>query len=388
MASFNVISRVVLVSALLTTITLVAGQTNGYCNLVWNDEFTGTELDSTKWNKEITCNGGGNGEFQCYTPRPQNIFIRNGSLVLKVLPERYTGTQQGCTDGQGCTNTKDFTSGRVNSAGKGSFLYGRMEVRAKLVNGRALWPAIWMLPTDYSYGGWAASGEIDIMEMKGEHPNLVSSTLHHGGAWPNNMWTTTGDKDMAVDLSQDWHTYGCEWNASTIVWFVDKRVTDVFNLNRSWYSGKGTNPYTQNGQPWDKRFHFVFNVAVGGNFFGPNYPAPTATDAAQWKVSEMNIDYVRVWQKGGDCSKDPFASTATTSTEGTADDVAAGTSETWLSKNAVIVFPAVFGGLFVIGAAFLAVGLYFKLRRRFEVNPGLQSQPSNTQIVTIFPGSP
>jgi len=231
------------------------------------------------------------------------------------------------------------------------------------------------------------------------------------------MWTTTGDKDMAVDLSQDWHTYGYEWNASTIVWFVDKRVTDVFNLNRSWYSGKGANPYTQNGQPWDKRFHFVFNVAVGGNFFGPNYPAPTATDAAQWKASEMQIDYVRVWQKGGDCSKDPFASTATTSTgtpstqstssrpttsptlptssiptdsteEGTADDIGAASSETWISKNAVIVFPAVFGGLFVIGAAFLAVGLYFKLRRRFEVNPGLQSQPSNTQIVTIFPGSP
>jgi len=413
----DAIIRVVLT---LLLAALITAQTNGYCNLVWNDEFTGTDLDTTKWNREATCNGGGNGELQCYTQRPQNVFVRNGTLVLKLLAETYTGTQQGCSDSQGCTATKDFTSGRVNSAGKASFLYGRMEMRAKLINGRGLWPALWMLPTDYAYGGWAASGEIDIMEMKGEHPDIVSGTLHHGGAWPNNMWTTTGDRTFPVDLSQDFHTYGVEWNSTNMVWFVDDRVTDNFNLQKSWWSGRGPNPYTQNGQPWDKRFHFVMNLAVGGNFFGSNYRQPTQADFPTWKVTEMQIDHVRVWQKGGDCTKDWFApvtsaqptsgatsrptstpssaivrsssvlpSSATSSDDtGSENDIQQGTSVTWLHKNAMILFPAIGGTALIIGAAFLAVGLYFRFRNRFDVNTGLQSSSSEPKIVTIFPGSP
>jgi len=383
-----------LVFIFLTITSLSRGQTNGYCNLVWNDEFSGTQLDTTKWTKEVTCSGGGNGELQCYTPRAKNIFLEDGSLVLKAFKETYTGTQQGCTDSNGCTDTKQFTSGRVNTASSpsGSFLRGRMEVRAKLTSGARLWPAIWMLPTERAYGGWAASGEIDIMEQKGDHPYVVSGTLHHGAGWPNNVWTTTGDKTFPVDLSQSYHVYGVEWTETSLIWFVDQTITQNYNLTR-WWNSTSNNPYTAMGQPWDKKFHFVLNVAVGGNFFG-GYPALTDADVAAWKTTEMRIDYVRAWSKGGDCSKNPFADGGADVSNDRTEDVesqyliATDNSPNWLAKNAIIVFPAIGGSVLVIGAVVLAIGLYFKLRNRFDVNPGLPSQPSSTQIVEIFPGSP
>jgi len=146
--------------------------------MVWNDEFSGNSIDTTKWDHEVDCWGGGNGELQCYTSRPQNSYVSNGNLYLVAKPERYTGSMNGCTNNNdnSCGNTKDYTSARLRTkmSPTGSWKYGRFEFRAKLPKGKHLWPAMWMLPTDYVYGNWAASGEIDIVESRGQEPFITS----------------------------------------------------------------------------------------------------------------------------------------------------------------------------------------------------------------------
>jgi len=153
---------------------------------------------------------------------------------------------------------------------------------------------------DYRYGGWAASGEIDIMEGRGERPSDVSGTLHHGGQWPQNVWTTSGDHSIGVDLSKDFHVYTLEWTPNYMKWYIDDVLTQNYDMNR-WWNSSAQNVYSAKGQPFDQRFHFILNLAVGGSFFGG---APPVTDAqsAAWASPEMRVDYVRVWQQGGNCA--------------------------------------------------------------------------------------
>ena len=122
--------------------------------------------------------------------------VENGRLILEARRGDYTGSAAGCTNSDGCTWSKPFTSGRVRTkkSAFGSWRYGRVEVRAQLPRGDFLWPAIWMLPTDNAYGTWAASGEIDIMEARGQRPSLVEGTLHYGAQWPNNVYSGSGPR--------------------------------------------------------------------------------------------------------------------------------------------------------------------------------------------------
>jgi beta-glucanase (GH16 family) len=250
--------------------------------------------------------------MQCYTARDKNIYIENGALVLKAYRETYTGSQSGCTDINGCTWTKPYTSGRVNTASSKSFLHGRFEVRAQIPSGTQLWPAIWLLPTDYSYGGWAASGEIDMMEARGDNPWVATGTLHHGAPWPNNIWTTTGDHGVGVDLSLDYHIYALEWTQDYMKWYIDNTLTQSYSLNR-WWNSSQQGVYSAMGQPWDRRFHFILNLAVGGNFFGGAAPVTDAQSAA-WARPQMRVDYVRVWNQGGNCGGAAGVATSTTTT--------------------------------------------------------------------------
>lgn len=392
------ISPLMLVILCIASGSFAQQGSNGYCKMVWNDEFSGPTLNPAIWEIEQTCNGGGNGELQCYTARPQNVFFQNGNLVLRAIKEQYTGTQAGCTGTDGCTNTKQFTSGRINSHKGASFLRGRMEIRAKLTSGSHIWPAIWMLPTDYSYGGWAASGEIDIMEQKGNHPTIMSGTLHHGSAWPNNIWTTNGDHSFNnQDLSQGYHVYSVEWTESTMKWYTDNENFQTLDMNRWWYKSPTQNPYTAMGQPWDKRFHFVFNVAVGGNFFG-GYPDLTDADVAQWKVPEMSIDYVRVYEyTGGVCaqanvttgvptsaaatasqkSSNAASATASTGANGTDGLVDEQSAEGTFSAKTVIAISASVGGVaLLLGIAGIVIGVILIMKAR-----------SNLMLPTLTPSS-
>ena len=144
--------------------------------LVWHDEFDMPTIDLSKWEHEVNGRGGGNNELQYYTARDTNSFIEDGNLVIQALRETYSGP-----DG-----TRDYTSARMRTLNKGDWKYGRFDIKAKLPFGKGVWPAIWMLPSDWVYGGWAASGEIDITELIGQEPNRVYGTLHYGGEWPNN----------------------------------------------------------------------------------------------------------------------------------------------------------------------------------------------------------
>jgi len=273
----------------------------GY-KLVFSDEFEGSSLDRSKWSAEVNCWGGGNAEKQCYVDHPETIYVKDGQLHLKAI---YKGAYQlngddKCTlDNEGsCSWSQPFISGRINSkAANLAWKYGKVRVKALLPSGPFLWPAIWMLPQDDVYGTWAASGEIDIMEARGQDPDIISHAIHYGGQWPNNVYS---DKLANIANAQnDWHVYGIDWTEDSLVFSIDDKPTFNVDLNRSFYSGKGDNPYTGNRQPFDQKFHLLFNVAVGGGFFpaekyGEFNPA---SHSQQWTRPELAIDYVRVYQK-------------------------------------------------------------------------------------------
>ncbi len=238
--------------------------------MVWSDEFVAPGIDGAKWTHEVNGAGGGNSELQYYTARPQNSFIQDGKLVIRAIKEVYTGP-----DG-----TRDYTSARLNTKNKGDWTYGRMEIRAKVPGGQGLWPAIWMLPTDNTYGGWAASGEIDIMEHKGDEPENLYTTIHYGGTWPAN--TNNGSTFAGPDLTLDFHEYAVEWAPTQFRWYFDGNL--VYTTS-TWYSTSAAYP-----APFNERFHMLLNVAVGGNFL-PNPPANP-----NYFPKEMQVDSVRVYE--------------------------------------------------------------------------------------------
>src|ERR1043166_2896634 len=160
----------------------------GEWKLVWSDEFDGKEIDRTKWDFDIGngfynyeanmwINGWGNNELQYYTREPENAFVKDGKLHIRAIKESYNGC--GYTSARLKTRKRDGTP-LFNKK------YGKFEFRAKLPTGKGVWPGLWMLPQDEKYGGWAASGEIEVMEARGQEPGKVLGTLHYGSRWPAN----------------------------------------------------------------------------------------------------------------------------------------------------------------------------------------------------------
>lgn len=240
--------------------------------LVWHDEFDGTRIDGNKWEHEVNAWGGGNNELQYYTARPQNSFVNDGVLTIQALQETYTGPE----------GTRDYTSARLRTLNKGDWRYGRFDIRAKLPYGQGLWPAIWMLPTDWVYGGWAASGEIDIMELLGHENDKVYGTLHYGGEFPNNVHTGGNYTLPAGTFSGDFHLFTLEWDSDAFHWYVDG---EHYLTQSVWYSANDPFP-----APFDQRFHLLLNVAVGGNW-------PGNPDNSTVFPQKMEVDYVRVYRR-------------------------------------------------------------------------------------------
>lgn len=270
--------------------------------LVWSDEFDGVEIDQSKWGFETNCWGGGNNELQCYTDRPENAFLRDGKLVIHAQPEEFTGPAEPLDwESNAGERTLPYTSARLRTLGKGDWQYGRIEVRAKLPAGQGIWPAIWMLPTDWAYGGWAASGEIDIMEAVnlpvGTGEKQIHGTLHYGREWPENVHSGTSYTFEDSDPVADFHSYAIEWSPREIRWFVDD-VHYATQKSSGWYAQvMGADGFHENvpgDAPFDQRFHLLLNVAVGGNW-------PGAPDDATPFPAEMEVDHVRVYS----CPADP-----------------------------------------------------------------------------------
>jgi len=248
----------------MVCLMLLSGFSGGSgVTMVWNDEFTGTSIDTTKWSFDIgtgapSLTGWGNNELQYYTSNPANVSIVNGNLTINAIKESYQGSA--------------YTSARIQTKLKGDWTYGRFEIRAKLPKGKGIWPAIWMLPTDNFYGGWAASGEIDIMELLGHEPAKVYGTIHFGGVWPDNQNSSENYTLPKGDFSDDFHIFAIEWDSEGISWYVDSIR----------YSVK---PHKQ---PFDKRFYLIMNLAVGGNW-------PGNPDGSTVFPVRMEVDYVRVY---------------------------------------------------------------------------------------------
>ncbi len=240
--------------------------------LVWSDDFDGQKLNYSKWGVEVNAFGGGNNELQLYTDRSENVRVENGNLVIEARHDKpnVTGTM------------REYSSGRVRTKHRGDWKYCRVEVRAKLPQGKGIWPAIWMLPTDEKYGGWAASGEIDIMEMVGHEPNKVLGTLHYGGKWPKNTHSGTSFELGTGSFSDSFHTFATEWEKGEIRWYVDGKL---YQTQNKWHSDTAAFP-----APFDQRFHLLLNVSVGGKLVG-------SPDAKTTFPQQMLIDYVRVYQK-------------------------------------------------------------------------------------------
>nr|WP_321409530.1 glycoside hydrolase family 16 protein [uncultured Carboxylicivirga sp.] len=242
---------------------------NGSYQLVWSDEFEYSGLpDSTKWSYDIEGNawGWGNNELQTYTSADiNNAEVLNGKLFITAVKEDSI--------------SKPYTSARLISKGKGDWLYGKIEVKAKLPGGKGIWPAIWMLPTDWEYGGWPESGEIDIMEHVGYEPDSVYFTVHTE-SYNHGIGTQKSQAVYEPDAEHVFHVYGIEWTPKKIDFYLDENKVFTFKNEGKTYAE----------WPYDKRFHLLLNVAVGGGWGGKH-----GVDDSIFPC-QMVVDYVRVYQ--------------------------------------------------------------------------------------------
>ncbi len=245
----------------------------GY-NLLWNDEFDGSALDESIWNYEPHEPGWTNEELQEYTTSTDNVFLRDGKLVIKAIKTEKNGGDY-------------YTSGKVTAQNKKDFTYGKVVARAKVPAGQGLWPAIWMMPQDEQhYGQWPKCGEIDIMEVLGSRLETAYGTLHYGA--PHAEQQGTYVLEDGTTFADDFHEYSVEWEPGEMRWYIDGNLYHTVN---DWFTaveGEDEKPYPA---PFDQPFFVQMNLAVGGTWPG-NPDASTDFDKA-----EFEIDYVRVYQK-------------------------------------------------------------------------------------------
>ncbi len=236
---------------------------NGY-NMVWQDEFEADQLsDNYIFEIGTGSNGWGNNESQYY--RKENTRLEDGYLVIQAKKENFQG--------------REYTSSRIITEGKKEFKYGRFDIRARMPYGQGIWPAIWMLGSNFNQVGWPQCGEIDIMEMIGGQgrERIVHGTVH----WQsNNGYANYGhSKNLSeASLADKFHVFSIIWDENSIEWLID---------NQS-YGSIDTSP--THLDEFREQFFFIFNVAVGGNW--PGYP-----DESTEFPQEMWIDYIRVFQQ-------------------------------------------------------------------------------------------
>lgn len=259
----------------------------GNWHQTWDDEFNSnsTATDLAGWSYDLGGGGWGNNELETYTNSSANVNVSTsggvGALNINAIKTGYNS----------------YTSARIRTNNVFSQTYGVIEFRAKLPATSGLWPAVWMMPENSVYGGWPASGEIDILESRGSQPGLVQGSLHSGPSWnQQNTQTETfaqSGLEPAGFSTADWHTYDLEWDAGSfgkagsIKWYVDGVLYET-------QTGGWTVPSGASRQaPFDQPFYLIMNMAVGGNYtngdpinlnYGTSY--------------NMQVDYVRAYAAG------------------------------------------------------------------------------------------
>ncbi|KAG5912955.1 hypothetical protein E4U42_001619 [Claviceps africana] len=281
-----------------------------YCPVL-DDRFDGG-LNADVWTKEVQVGGFGNGEFEQTTGGDENVFVDGGRLVIKATIQDTDKVEKNtvidllkdgtCTSKEwyscvAATNTTSGNSsivppaksGRIHTLKGAKLKYGRVEVTAKLPAGDWLWPAIWMMPVRDTYGPWPASGEIDIVESRGNNwtygqggNNIMSSALHWGPEPVNDAWWKTNNKRQALhtSYSSGFNTFGLEWSQKYLFTYVNSRLLQVLytNFDKPMWQRGGFPDYTANGTrvtdvwgqtghnnaPFDQEFYLIINLAVGG----------------------------------------------------------------------------------------------------------------------------
>lgn len=231
--------------------------------LIWSDEFEtpGSPTDAN-WTYDIGRNNGwGNGEFQTYTSREDNVFVEDGILKIKAKRENYNGS--------------NYTSARLKTQGRFSFTYGKVEVRAKLPAAPGTWPAIWMLGSNFTSVGWPRCGEIDLMEQKGWDKSKISAALHNQSSSGNT--SNVRETDVPASTSA-FHVYAANWTPDKIEFSVDGEIFYTYSPENK----------TAENWPYTAPQFIILNVALGGSLGGeiPN----------DFSESTMEIDYVRVYR--------------------------------------------------------------------------------------------
>nr|WP_315149903.1 family 16 glycosylhydrolase [uncultured Flavobacterium sp.] len=270
-----------------------------YKDLVWSDEFTTNgPVNATQWFHQTQLPAGGswfNGEVQHYTDRIDNSYVDNGSLKIVAKKESYTN--------QGVT--KQYTSARLNS--KFAYLYGRVDIRAKIPKDAGTWPALWLLGKNVNEDGgyfdalygttnWPACGEIDILEhgiTRSKPDNYIQSAMHTPSSFGNT--SDIGGVVVGDNIAANYHIYSMNWSPNQISFLLDGVVYYTYN------------PAVKNASTWpfDKEQYFLLNIAMGG-IAGPIDPSFTQT--------AMEIDYIRVYQNTTPDTQAPTNFTATVGT--------------------------------------------------------------------------
>ncbi|MGB5414725.1 MAG: glycoside hydrolase family 16 protein, partial [Polyangiales bacterium] len=234
-----------------------------------SDEFDGAEgtpPNPAIWTYDVGGDGWGNDQLEFNTDRVENVSLDGqGNLRIVALKESFMGN--------------DYTSGRIKTQGLFEQRYGRFEARIKLPGGQGLWPAFWMLGANFPVVGWPDSGEIDIMEFRGQDPELVYGSLHGPGYCGGGAITGEFRLPDGQTFTNDFHVFAVEWDPDRIAFSVDSEVYQTVDSAQ-----------VREHVDWvfDHEFFVLLNLAVGGNFVGPVGPDTVFP-------AEMLVDYVRVF---------------------------------------------------------------------------------------------
>ena len=189
-----------------------------------------------------------------------NILVENGSLKIIAKREKYLN--------------KDFTSARIVSKNLFDFMYGKIEVRAKLPKGGGTWPAIWMLGSNFDQVDWPTCGEIDIMEHDGFKEGKIHTTVHRANENGDPVYFTSIANDIK-NVSEEFHVYSSKWTSQALTFYIDEIAVYSYT-NQSYF-------------PYNQKFFIILNLAIGGNFVGNKV-------IDEFQSAVMEVDYVRVYK--------------------------------------------------------------------------------------------
>lgn len=230
----------------------------------WSEEFNDNVIDPKYWSLQEGAGIWGNKELQCYTPRPDNCYVSDGKLIIQALREDFQASK--------------YTSARITTKDKMDFLYGKIEIRAKLPAGKGIFPAFWLLPREDNYHNRHKNGELDIMEMLGHEPNIIYGVAHFDKKKAFKTSKTFDRRD--IDFSQDFHRFALEWSPHKLKWLVDDNLYYSLDLDKH---------FDENYSPFKHRFFLIMNLAIGGSW--PGSPSQETRFPAV-----MEIDYLRYYK--------------------------------------------------------------------------------------------